>query len=117
MKKFIIAIAAVALATSPTWAFHCRAAVVQKVQVQKQVVKEVKVQQVVAVEKVKVAAIVTPTVQVTEFRAAVVAPYAAYTAPFVYGGQDTSRLERLERTVEKLADTQAQLLQRLTAPK
>lgn len=125
MRKLLIlpvlTLFALGMFAAPTYAWRCRANVVAVKQVK--VVEQVKVQQVVAVEKVRVAAVVAPVVQVTEVRAAVAYPY--YSAPLVYGSPaDTGRLDRLERAqletsqaVKTLAETQQQLIQRLTAPR
>ena len=62
-------------------------------------------------ERVRLGFINTPLVQVTDLR--FTAPLTLYAAP----AQDTSRLDRLERSVERLAEQQAALIQALKAPK
>ena len=63
-------------------------------------------------ERVRLGFISSPLVQVTDLR---------FTAPLTLGyaapAQDTSRLDRLERSVERLAEQQAALIQALKAPK
>lgn len=101
---------------------------VQAVRVEKvQVQKVVKVQQVVQVQKVqvqqvKVAYAVTPLVQVSAVKYypqyAAVSSYcpqaAVYAAPLLpYATGQGERLERLEKSVQQLAELQQQLLQSL----
>lgn len=95
--KFLLGVCAVfALAVAAQ--AGCHVARVQKV---------VAVKQNVVVEKVKVAQILTPVVEVRQVQA-FVAPVYGFSAP-AYGHQDDSRLQRLEKAVDRLTE-------KLTAP-